>query len=77
MSLSETDMLPDDSECDWSADELCGDNPWLLDGSSVGEEAESSDRQDLAQILSLPVRFHDLSVPAVCGNSACSLHRSV
>lgn len=71
------DLLPDDGECDWSADELFGHNPRLLDGGPVGEAAASSYRQDLAKILHLPVHLHDLPVPAVCGHPSCSLPRPV
>lgn len=69
------DLLPDDGECDWPADELLGDNPWLLVGSHLGEAAAGSYCQYLAQILSLPVHLHDLPVFTVCGNTACSLYR--
>lgn len=33
------DLLYDDGECDWTADELPGDNPWLLVSSHFGEAA--------------------------------------
>lgn len=69
------DLLPHDGERDWPADELHGDNPRLLVGGHLGEETASSYRQDLAQVLSLPVHLHDLSVPAVCGHAACPLYR--
>lgn len=67
-------MLPDDGECDRTENELSGPYPRLLDGCHLGEAAPSSHRQDLAQILSVPVHLHDLPVPALCGHSACSLH---
>ncbi len=69
------DLLPDDGECDWSADELLGDNPWLLVGSHLGEAATGSHCWDLAQILSLPVYLYDLPVSIVCGHTTCSLYR--
>ena len=67
-------MFPDDGECDRPADELLGDNPWLLVGSHLGEAPACGYGQDLAQILSLSVHLHDLPVSAVCGNTACSLY---
>lgn len=69
------DLLPDDGECDWPADELLGDNPWLLVGSHLGEAASRSYCQDVAQILSLLVCLHDLPVSVVCGYTTCTLHR--
>lgn len=68
-------MLHDDGECDWPADELLGDNPWLLVGSHLGEAAAGSNCQDLAEILPFLVCLHDLPVSAVCWHAACSLHR--
>lgn len=70
-----TDLLPDDGECDWPADELPGYNPWLLVGSHLGEAAAGSHCQDLAQILSLSVHLHDVPVSSMCGHTASSLHR--
>lgn len=69
------DLLLDDGECDWTADELLGNNPWLLVGSHLGEAAASSYCQNLAQILSLPIHLHDIPVSTVCGHTACSLYR--
>lgn len=71
------DLLSDDCECDWPADELPGDNPWLLVGSHRGEAPAGSYCQDLAKILSLPVHLHDLPVYTVCGHATCSLYRWV
>lgn len=69
------DLLPDDGKCDWPADELLGDNPWLLVGSHLGEAAAGSHCQDLAQILPFPVHLHDITVSTVCWNTTCSLYR--
>lgn len=69
------DLLPDDGECDWPADEFLGNNPRLLASSHIVEAATCSYCQDLAQILSVPVHLHDLSVSTVCGHTPCSLHR--
>lgn len=72
-----TDLFPDDSECDWPANELLGDSPWLLVGGHLGETETCSHCQSLAQILSFPVHLHDLSVPVVCGYTSCPLYRYV
>lgn len=73
--LLKSDLLPDDGERDWPTDEFPGDYPRLLVGRYPGEAATGSDGPDLAQILPLPVRLHDLPVPAVRWHSTSSLHR--
>lgn len=75
LSLLNKDLLPDDGERDWPADEFPGDNPRLLVGRHFGEAAAGSNCQDLAQILSLSFHLHDLPVPAVCWYPTCYLHR--
>lgn len=70
-----TDLLPDDGECDWPADELPDDNPRLLAGGHPVEAAASSDRQAVAQLLRLPDCLHGLPVPAVLGHTTRPVHR--
>lgn len=73
--LLKPDLLPDDGQRDRPADEFPGHHPRLLVGGHPGAAAPGSDGPDLAQILPLPVRLHDLPVPAVRGHTAGSLHR--
>ena len=75
MSLS--DLLPDDGECDWAANELPCDYPRLLAGCDHGATAAGSNSSDLAQVLPLSVHLHDLPVCSVRGHPACTLHRYV